>query len=493
MEPAEMIYSNPEFFILFGLTLAAYSLARSYRLRFLVLLAASLTFYAWAGLFDGLIFVLVILVSWSAVAFSEKYPAAKSRLIPLGICVIAAHLFVWKYASWLIGEIHAVSPGFWGGRELFLPLPVGISFFTLQSIAYMVDYSRGQTEFVTLPVYALFKSFFAQLLAGPIVRGSQLNPQLKKLPRPAAADVTLGVCLFVLGFVKKMAVADRVAYFVDAAFSSPQNFGRFALLKALLGYTVQIWADFSGYTDMGRGAALILGIRLPENFLSPYLSQSPSEFWRRWHITLSTWITDYIFTPLAMRSRALGAQGLFFFAAVTTMLIAGIWHGAGWNFALFGLYHGFLLVLEKRGLLPRDPKSPWSPGGLARIALMFCLIQGGWLVFRIESMHQLFAFLKGLAFGSPAAQAATGRSVFVLAAFCLGIQAAFYYDPGKKTWVFMTPLKEKTMKRLDEMTLERPALASVAGLCAGVALAALLMGALLLRPDHTRGFIYFQF
>ena len=180
-----------------------------------------------------------------------------------------------------------------------MPLPVGISFFTLQSIAYMVDYSRGQTEFVSLPVYALFKSFFAQLLAGPIVRGSQLNPQLKVLRRAEPAEISLGVSLFVLGFVKKMVVADRVAYFVDAVFSSPQNFGRYALLKALLGYTVQIWADFSGYTDMGRGAALILGIRLPENFLSPYFSQSPSEFWRRWHITLSTWITDYIFTPLA--------------------------------------------------------------------------------------------------------------------------------------------------------------------------------------------------
>jgi alginate O-acetyltransferase complex protein AlgI len=487
-----MIYSNPEFFILFGLTLALYSFARSYRLRFFILLAASLTFYAWAGLFDALIFVLVILVSWSAVALSQKYPERKGWLIPLGIVVITAHLFVWKYASWLIGEAQSVWPGFLGGHELFLPLPVGISFFTLQSIAYLVDYSRGQTEFVTLPVYALFKSFFAQLLAGPIVRGSQLNPQLKKLIRPTPQQVTLGICLFVLGFVKKMAVADRVAYFVDAVFSSPQNFGRHALLKALLGYTVQIWADFSGYTDMGRGAALILGIRLPENFLSPYFSQSPSEFWRRWHITLSTWITDYIFTPLALRSRALGAQGLFFFAAVTTMLIAGIWHGAGWNFALFGLYHGFLLVLEKQGVLPRDPSDPWSWRGALKILLMFALIEGGWLVFRIESMHQLSFFLKGLAYGSATAQPATGRSVYWMAAFCLVIQAAFYYDPRKKDWVFLTPLKDAAARRFAAFD-GKSAAASFAGACAGAALAAILVGALFLRPEHTRGFIYFQF
>jgi len=488
-----MIYSNPEFFVLFGLVLVAYGLARSYGLRFSILLAASLAFYAWAGLFDTLIFVLVILVSWLAVAFSQRYPSQKRRLIPLGIVVITAHLFVWKYAAWLLREVHRVFPHFAGGRELFLPLPVGISFFTLQSIAYLVDYSRGQTEFVSLPVYALFKSFFAQLLAGPIVRGSQLNPQLKKLPRPAPSDVTLGVSLFVLGFAKKMAVADRVAYYVDAVFSSPQNFGRAALLKALLGYTVQIWADFSGYTDMGRGAALILGIRLPENFLSPYLSQTPSEFWRRWHITLSTWIKDYIFTPLAMRSRELGAQGLFFFAAVTTMLIAGIWHGAGWNFALFGLYHGFLLVLEKQGVLPREPRSPWTARGLAQMLVMFALIQGGWLTFRVESMHQLAAFLKGLASGSAAAPAATGGSVYALAVLCLALQTAFYYDPGRKRWTFLTPLKEAADRRLERLSAAEAALAPAAGVFAGVALAAVLVAALLLRPEHTRGFIYFQF
>ena len=488
-----MIYSNPEFFLLFGLTLAAYSLARSYGLRFSILLAASLAFYAWAGVFDTLIFVLVILVSWLAVALSERYPGAKRRLIPVGICVITAHLFVWKYAAWLLGEIQRVLPGFLGGRHLFLPLPVGISFFTLQSIAYLVDYSRGQTEFVSLPVYALFKSFFAQLLAGPIVRGSQLNPQLKTLPRPQASEVTLGISLFVLGFVKKMAVADRVAYYADAVFSSPQHFGRAALLKALLAYTVQIWADFSGYTDMGRGAALILGVKLPENFLSPYLSQTPSEFWRRWHITLSTWIKDYIFTPLALRSRELGAQGLFFFAAVTTMLIAGIWHGAGWNFALFGLYHGLLLVLEKLGVLPRDPRSPWSARGFVQTLVMFALIMGGWLVFRIESMHQLGAFLRGLALGSAAPQAATGRSVLWLAALCMLLQTAFYYDPGRKRWVFLAPLKEAIVRRLDRLTERESALAPAAGLCAGAALAAIVMGALLLRPEHPRGFIYFQF
>lgn len=477
-----VVYSNPEFFVLFALTLAAYALASSYKARFRVLLASSLLFYAWAGLFDAAVFVLVILVSWLAVWGSEKRPDWKRWLIPSGILVITAHLLVWKYASWLVAQVQSVRPGFLGGREVRLPLPVGISFFTLQSIAYLVDYSRGQCRFVGLEEYALFKSFFAQLLAGPIVRGRQLFPQLEKLERPSPSDFSLGVSLFALGFFKKVAIADRVAYTADVVFSSPGLYGRAALLKALLAYTVQIWADFSGYTDMGRGAALMLGIRLPENFLSPYLSQTPSEFWRRWHITLSQWITDYIFTPLALRSRALGAQGLFLFSAVATMLIAGLWHGAGWNFALFGLYHGVLLVLEKRGILPREPAKTGTARSFVQMALMFPLVMGGWLLFRVEDMARLGAFLRGLAFGAAAPLAVSGRSVLVLAAACLGLQALLYYDFDSRRWVF-----------LERFAVDEARLGPAAGVCAGVALAALMAAGLLLRPSQARGFIYFQF
>ncbi len=478
-----MVYSNPEFFVLFALTWALYSLFSSYKPRFAVLLAASLVFYFWAGLFDGLIFLVVILISWLAVWGSEKRPAWKPVLIPAGIVVITAHLLIWKYAAWLTGQVQSVAPGFLGGREIHLPLPVGISFFTLQSIAYLVDYSRGTCKFVGLAEYALFKSFFAQLLAGPIVRGRQLFPQLEALPRPGIQQVTLGLSLFALGFFKKVSIADRVAYHVDVVFADPEQFGRLALLKALAGYTVQIWADFSGYTDMGRGAAHVLGISLPENFLSPYFSRTPSEFWKRWHITLSSWIADYIFTPLAMRSRALGAQGLFFFSAVLTMLIAGVWHGAGWNFALFGLWHGLLLVLSQRGILPRDAAPAGTAKSYLQMAVMLPLVMLGWLLFRIEDMARLGAYLRGLAFGAAGVETAmSGRSVWILFLLCLGLQAALYYDFEKKEWTFF-----------EKIRLSEERLTPWTGALAGAALAALMLAALALRPAASRGFIYFQF
>jgi alginate O-acetyltransferase complex protein AlgI len=487
-----MIYSSPEFLLLLCLTLAGYALAGSYRARFLVLLAASFIYYAWAGLFDSIVFALVIAVSWLAVALSERYPSAKSRLIPLGIALLSLHLLFWKYTPWIVGQVQAICPGFLAGRELFFPLPLGISFFTLQSIAYLVDYSSGRAEFVSLPTYALFKSFFAQLLAGPIVRGAQLFPQLARLEKPKPSEFSLGLALFVLGFFKKMAVADRIAFFVDVVFAAPGRFGRVILIKALLGYAVEIWADFSGYTDMGRGAALMLGIRLPENFLSPYFAQTPSEFWKRWHITLSEWIKDYLFTPLALAGRRLSARGLFY-AAMLTMLIAGLWHGAGWNFALFGLYHGVLLVLERQFTFPAWPGRLRPLRAAARTGLMFGLVLGGWLLFRVTDLSLLGSYLKGLAFGSVDHEAATmGRGVFPLLALCLGLQAAFYYDLRTERWVFLTPVKEAVARRLALIAPRKPALAA-AGLCAGVLLAAVFAGTILLRPPQTRGFIYFQF
>lgn len=481
-----MIYSNPEFIILFSATLGLYSLFNSYRSRFLILLTASILFYLWAGVFDGIVFLFVILMSWLAAALGERYPAAKNRLISLGIVLLAAHLLFWKYAPWIISQVQYIYPSFWGGRALFLPLPLGISFFTLQSIAYLVDYSRGQAEFVGLPTYALFKSFFAQLLAGPIVRGSQLFSQLKELKKPTESDVSLGLTLFVLGFFKKTAVANRVALFVDTIFAAPDQFGRVILAKALLGYAVQIWADFSGYTDMGRGAALMVGIRLPENFLSPYLAKTPSEFWRRWHITLSEWIKDYLFTPLALTFRRLSVNGIFY-AAVITMLIAGLWHGAGWNFLLFGIYHGALLVFERKLRILPDPPESLAPlwSGL-QTALLFSLVLLGWLLFRLESMDLLWAFLKGLALDSGVRQPPiTGRSIYWGLFFCFFLQGLCYYDFRSERWVFLAPLKEAIARK----KIANPA----AGLCAGALLAAVFTGAILLRPPRTGGFIYFQF
>ncbi|MBI3288271.1 MAG: MBOAT family protein [Elusimicrobia bacterium] len=286
----------------------------------------------------------VFLASWLAAASAQRWPRWRRPWIYAGVSIMAAHLCFWKYAPSVVAAIQRACPAFWGGAKLALPLPLGISFFTLQGIAYLVDYERGDAKFMSLREYILFKSFFAQLIAGPITRARELLPQLEHLTRPSEADLADGLALFSLGLLKKLVIADRMDLVADAVFSSPGQFGRAALLAGLVGYAVQIWADFSGYTDMGRGCARMLGIRLPENFLSPYLARSPSEFWRRWHITLSEWIRDYIYKPLGGGrggpARALGVL-------VLTMAVSGLWHGSSLTFLLWGLYHAGLLAVER--------------------------------------------------------------------------------------------------------------------------------------------------
>jgi len=262
----------------------------------------------------------------------------------MGISVMALHLFFWKYAPRLSGEVIKIYPDFLGGNKLILPLPVGISFFTLQGIAYLIDFARGAASFIPFKEYTLFKSFFAQLVAGPIVRVHELLPQLRKLRTPSLDDISIGLSFFCMGFFKKIMIADRCAPLVNQAFANPGAFSRQNLIIAVLGYAAQIWADFSGYTDMGRGVARILGIHLPENFLSPYLEKSSSEFWTRWHITLSQWIRDYIYIPMG------GNRGSRFHSSLTllaAMAISGVWHGANWTFLIWGLYHGLLLIGQR--------------------------------------------------------------------------------------------------------------------------------------------------
>ena len=293
-----MVYAKPEYLVLIATVVAIYPWLRPPSSKQAFLIAASLVFYAWAGLFDTGIFLAVVVSSWAAVALARAYPRARRAFLTGGIVVMLLHLAFWKYAFWGQQNVQYFFPAFLRGWDLTFPLPVGISFFTLQGVAYLVDYMRGDARFMTFPRYLLFKSFFPQLVAGPIVRSRQLLPQLEALRSPRAMEFFEGVSLFILGFFKKTQLADRVAPFVDRVFAEPAQFNRLVLIQAALGYSVQIWADFSGYTDMGRGSAKMLGITLPENFLSPYLSRSPSEFWRRWHITLSQWIRDYLYIPL---------------------------------------------------------------------------------------------------------------------------------------------------------------------------------------------------
>ncbi|MGZ3651512.1 MAG: MBOAT family O-acyltransferase, partial [Bdellovibrionota bacterium] len=393
-----MIYSNPEFFVFFVAVFLAYYLVRNYTARFYILLCSSFLFYAWAGVFDTAIFVSVILVSWLSTYISVRFPRIRVGALAAGIVVLVGHLFFWKYAPWASREVQVFAPTFLGGHRLILPLPVGISFFTLQGVAYMIDLARGEAEFIDLREYSLFKAFFPQLVAGPIVRVQELLPQLRVLRTPSAEDIATGMQLFSLGLFKKLAIADRCGTFVDSVYQAPETFGRKTLLLAVLGYSVQIWADFSGYTDMGRGCARMLGIRLPENFLSPYLALSPSEFWTRWHITLSRWIRDYVYIPLGGSK---GSRPRVFTVALLTMVISGLWHGANFTFLAWGVFHGALLIGERLlKLLPVRSEILGRGFRLVCDSAKWCatifFVFVGWALFRAKSIAEFKAIIWGV-------------------------------------------------------------------------------------------------
>lgn len=477
-----MIYSTPEFFLLLAATLAAYALARGQSSRFWVLLASSIAFYAWAGVFHCAVFVFVVAVSWAAVFLAHHQPRRKQAWLSFGVAVMLLHLFIWKYAAWVIAQIQALEPGFLGGRVVQIPLPVGISFFTLQGVAYLVDYARGDASYMSLKEYLLFKSFFAQLVAGPIVRSKQLLPQLRGLRPLALPDMAPGLALFSLGFFKKVLIADRVALFVDPVFEQPATWGRTALLLGIAGYTVQIWADFSGYTDMGRGCARMLGIRLPENFLTPYLARRPSEFWRRWHVTLSEWIRDYLYIPLGgSRGTPLRVASV----ALTTMAISGLWHGANWTFVAWGLYHGLLLVYERRA-----PDLPFSgfAADAARRAAMLGATMFGWLIFRCQDLSSVAVFIQGIVSDGGSAPH-HAKNVWGAIVLCAGIEVCSWRDLETGRW----PARESFAAAVCRARSFWPTASHATALTAGAAAAAALIGSIILRSPAAKAFIYFQF
>ena len=484
-----MIYSHPEFFMLFTVCLTLTLLCPWYTLRLWILLLTSLFFYAWAGTLDTLLFLLVVLVSWLAIFFANKYPRHRRAFLFLGVLAMTFHLLFWKYGSWIVGQIQVLFPDFLGGKQLELPLPVGISFFTLQGIAYLVDFGRDEAQFIPLREYFLFKSFFAQLVAGPIVRAKQLVPQLLKLPRPTSEDLLMGFSSIGLGFFKKVAIADRIGPFVDSVFAEPQVFSRGVLFQALLGYSVQIWADFSGYVDMGRGAARCLGIHLPENFLSPYLAQSPSEFWRRWHITLSEWVRDYIYIPLGGNN---GSRLKSTLVLLLTFGISGLWHGAAWTFILWGFYHGTLLALE-RMLQPSPQRETHTLQlqSLLRGCFMFFLTLIGWLIFRAQNMDRLLIFVRSFISNAPMKPIPDGGSEVILGlVITFLLQAVLYYDFQSQRY----PVLDGIRKRSHGLIPRRAEFSIVYGLTYGIALSGLFALSLLLRnSDTSNAFIYFKF
>ena len=312
---------------------------------------------------------------------------ARKCLLTLVICIDLALLCYFKYTNFIIGDVlnAMLSTNF---SLHAIALPVGISFYTFQAISYAVDtYKRKFDMEVTLLEYCFYLTFFPLLLAGPITRAKNLIPRLKRNQQASSRMLWLGLFLIMLGLVKKNMLSDYIAQFNNWVFDAPQTFSGFENVAALFGYPVQIFLDFSGYSDMSIGVAAILGFYLPDNFNFPYRSLSVTEFWRRWHISLSFWFRDYLYIPLGGNRKGTLRMYLNNFL---TMLVAGLWHGSSWMFVIWGALHGFGLVVHKffsRQLGIKIPST--KAGNFLSWLITYLYVCFAWSFFRATDLGKL--------------------------------------------------------------------------------------------------------
>jgi alginate O-acetyltransferase complex protein AlgI len=355
-----VLFNSLQFAIFFPTVTAAYFLCpRS--VRWVLLLVASYAFYmAWRWEY-GVLLATMSLVDWYVALRIEGAATATSRLRWLWITILGnfGMLSVFKYWNLFNGtaaDAAQVAGLRWPIPAMAIFLPVGISFHTFQTVGYAVDVYRGKLPAERNPLrFALFVSFFPQLVAGPIERATRLLPQLQ---RPTDFDrerLVSGLRLAGWGMFKKVVVADRLAVLVNEVYGSPEEFHGFGLVLATVFFGMQVYCDFSGYSDIAIGTARVLGFDLMTNFDHPYGARSMTELWSRWHISLSTWFRDYLYLPLG-GSRVSFARWAFNVTLV--FFVSGIWHGAEWRFALWGLMHGFLLIADRATLPLRDRRSP---------------------------------------------------------------------------------------------------------------------------------------
>ncbi len=405
--------------------LVAYWIAPRTR-RNAVLAVASLVFYAYGAHRFVLLLVLCIAVNYvlGLVLGRPSLTTVQQRLALAGAVTFnVAVLGYWKYSGFLAAQSGSLDRAFGGHLDVStsVALPLGISFFTFHHLSYVIDVSRGTRPPSRRPIdFVTYIAMFPQLVAGPIVRFHEIDDQLRSTPGDRYADFIAGFPRFALGLAKKVIVADTIAPVTNSVFALPA--GQSTTASAWLGmvaYTLQIYFDFSGYSDIAIGLGRMFGFRLPENFDRPYSAVSVTDFWRRWHMSLSRWFRDYLYIPLGgNRSGSLRTYRNL----LIVFFLAGLWHGANWTFVVWGLYHGTLLIVE-RGRPHRVPHTPTArslrAGALRARTLLLVMV--GWVLFRAPNLHYAFSQLEhlvaphGLSLNFPVSQALTHQRVLVLA------------------------------------------------------------------------------
>ncbi len=389
-----MVFTSTVFLFLFlPLFLAVYALTPA-RWRTVTILIGSYLFYAWWRVDFALVFagatVLAIAAGRLIGAWRETRPDLARVALYAGVTVQLALLAYFKYADFGISSLNAALTALGASPVPLLGviLPVGISFYVFQAVCYLADIARGDARADT-PWYqvAAYISLFPQLIAGPIVRFKTIVETLQA-PRMDAAGFSEGAGRFMVGFVKKVLIADSIAPLSDGAFALAAPTAAEAWLGALA-FAVQLLFDFSGYSDMAIGLGRILGFRFPENFNRPYLAASITDFWRRWHMSLSAWLRDYLYIPLGGNRR--GTRRTYVNLALV-MILGGLWHGPTWNFVLWGAWHGGILAAERA--LGRES---WRLPAALGVALTFLAVLIGWVLFRAETLPHAFGHLQGMA------------------------------------------------------------------------------------------------
>jgi len=390
-----MLFSSGLFWVLFLIFLPVYAMLRSRRQQMVVYVVAfSLYFYYKSSAWFFMLLIITSVLDWClSRIMSDTRKLWKRRLcLWLSIGMSLSILGFFKYANFFLWNWNQMVEG--NFQPLDIILPVGISFYTFQSISYIVDVYKGRvspTE--TWIEYLFFLSYFPALVAGPIVRADYFLPQIQNRDHASREEMAAGLWLIILGLVKKAVVADYIAQYNDLIFASPTGYSGLESLMGVVGYVVQIYCDFSGYSDMAIGISAIMGFRLTKNFDFPYKSRNLTDFWRRWHISLSTWLRDYVYIPLGGNRRGTLRTYVNNFL---TMLVGGLWHGAAWKFIIWGGMHGVGLIVHK-ALRPWLVKIPdtW-PVKAASWTLTMAYVSFLFIFFRAASFEDAWLIIRNI-------------------------------------------------------------------------------------------------
>lgn len=395
-----MIFNSAEYLIFLVFAVSAVIALKARQLQLAFLLIASYYFYFVSSdyLIISLVFASVITFYCGDAIYKVSNPNVKKLYLDLALLGTLGQLSLFKYYNFGIGLSNQISDLFHLGispHALNLVIPIGISFYTFQSLSYIFDIYRGDLKPArSFYEYALFVAFFPQITSGPIIRARDFLAQLGSKPSISIESQNLkyGITLIGIGLVKKMVLADNIAPYVDTVFSHPTYFNSIRIILATIAFGIQLYCDFSGYSDIAIGTARILGFKFSPNFNNPYLAVNPSDFWSRWHISLSGFLRDYLYIPLGGNRKG---QLRTYLNLMITMTLCGLWHGAAWNFIIWGAYHGSLLIMHRllgEGLLINNRLTKISKSPLL-IAFQILITQYfiflGWLIFRVESFDDL--------------------------------------------------------------------------------------------------------